>query len=626
MLIGILPPFFRQTFNFTNMHKQIPSFLLLLFVGFQPVIAQKHDFMWPLGLGTGWSDYNFFLDFKYSDTPNIVIRTDTMSTGVYLASYCNSSGEIVLYSNGLWILNKNGELVENSHGLNPTLSDWQYYSYPGGQSGFFLQKPGYPNLIYFISLDFGLHPAGLGFYKYVGKNLMVATIDLTANNGLGKVLEKNRVLLTGTLMAPAACRHANGRDWWIMVSDADENRHYSVMLTPTGFSVPDTQHIGTKPNPIPYNGSNTNNQIVGNCFSPHGHYYADINDKLGFSIFEFDRCSGLLSNEKRENLPPRPTDPSNFPYGSGTGAVFSDNEQFFYKTTTNPGAFIDFVPNGTRPYLYQYDLNAQDLAASRDTINILDSADYNWPYNITFEKFLGAEIGPDGRIYIVHSGLGYSTVQYPNVKGKGCKLVHDKPFFDVVIGSAIPYMPNYRLGPLDSSPCDTLGLNNIPVANFRIDDTLGFMSHYFYDLSHHEPAIWLWDFGDGTGSSEQSPLHQYDSTGIYEVCLTVSNQYGSDTYCRTLYLDVSSTENPVQENRVVVLPNPFSQRLVVYLDETHHNPVFLLYDAAGQLVHKEPIANGIHEMQLKDLNNGMYFWEIVNNSERVRTGKVIKAD
>ena len=63
-------------------------------------------------------------------------------------------------------------------------------------------------------------------------------------------------------------------------------------------------------------------------------------------------------------------------------------------------------------------------------------------------------------------------------------------------------MPNYRLGPLNSSPCDTLGINNVPVANFRIDDSLNLFSRYFYDLSYHEPAEWLWDFGDGTTSKD----------------------------------------------------------------------------------------------------------------------------
>jgi PKD repeat protein len=504
--------------------------------------------------------------------------------------------------------------------------EWQAhnnYSYPGTQSGFFLEKPDDPGAIYFISLDFGLHPAGEWPYHVVGQNLVVATIDAAANNGAGRVTEKNKILHTGTLMSPAACRHANGRDWWIMVSDADENRHYRVLLTPEGFSTADTQFIGTKPNPIPYEGGNKGCQISGNCFSQSGKYYADINDQLGFSIFEFDRCSGLLANERRLDYPPPPSyDPKFYQNGYGSGAVFSPNDSFFYKTTTF--TISGWTAYGTLPYLIQYDLSKPNLSATADTINVIDSSDYHFPTNVTFEEFLGAEIGPDGRIYISHSLRGYSTVQYPNIKGRACKLVHDKPFFDVFIGPAIPCMPNYRLGPMDGSPCDTLGINNVPVADFRVDDSLGILSRYFYDLSHHEPANWLWTFGDGATSTERNPLHEYGSPGHYQVCLTVSNPFGSDTYCRALNLGISKTEYPAEKNQVEVSPNPFRNRLLVTLNADLPTTIFRLYDQMGRLVREDYLSVGVTELESEHLRTGLYFWEVRSAGEPVKAGKLVK--
>jgi PKD repeat protein len=217
-------------------------------------------------------------------------------------------------------------------------------------------------------------------------------------------------------------------------------------------------------------------------------------------------------------------------------------------------------------------------------------------------------------------------VQYPNIKGRDCEFVHEKPFFGVVIGSAIPYMPNYRLGPLDGSSCDTLGLNNIPVANFRLDDTLGFLSRYFYDLSHHEPATWHWDFGDGTISTEQSSLHEYDSAGIYQVCLTVSNQYGSNTYCRTLYLGVSKTDSPVEKELVSVSPNPFNNRLSIALSTNLRSPAFRLYDQMGILLIEAGLAYGMTELETGALPKGIYFWQVSAAGELVKSGKVIKVE
>ena len=608
-------------FNSINSPMRYIYSLMLMYIGIHPVLSQKHDYLWPLGLGPGWSDYNFFLDFNGVDSPSVVIRTDTMSTGLYSASFCNEKGEIILYSNGLWILNKNGEFVENSLGLNPSLPDWQNYNYRGGQSGFFLEKPNNSDVVYFISLDFGLHPAQEWPYMFVGQNLMVATIDLTANNGAGKVIEKNKILLTGTLMSPAACRHANGRDWWILVSNADENLHYRILLTPERFSAPATQSIGTKPNPIPFDGGNSSNQIVGNCFSPHGRYYADINDMLGFSIFEFDRCTGLLSSERRVAYPsPLPNYPTWYRNGVGTGAVFSPNDSLFYKTTTFDPSIQPWTNAGRIPYLLQYDLSLPILSEKVDTIN---TSDWSFPFNLSDERFYGAELGPDGRIYVVHEGVSYCTVQYPNVRGRDCKFVHDKPFFGVVIGSAIPYMPNYRLGPLDGSLCDSLGLNNIPVANFRMDDTLSPFARYFYDLSHHEPAEWNWSFGDGQTSTEQSPLHQYDSAGIYEVCLTVSNQYGSNTLCKTLYLGVSSTGNPVEGSQLRVFPNPATNVIHIPFEGPYES--LELFDALGRKMSSGNVvaSEGRLTLPIGHLSPGLYYLRLRERG-RIWSGRFVK--
>jgi len=51
----------------------------------------------------------------------------------------------------------------------------------------------------------------------------------------------------------------------------------------------------------------------------------------------------------------------------------------------------------------------------------------------------------------------------------------------------------------------------------------------FTDLSKGIPTTFSWDFGDGTGSVEQNPIHTYNRKGEYTVSLTVGNQFGSNT-------------------------------------------------------------------------------------------------
>ncbi|MCX5771877.1 MAG: S8 family serine peptidase, partial [Candidatus Hydrogenedentes bacterium] len=88
-------------------------------------------------------------------------------------------------------------------------------------------------------------------------------------------------------------------------------------------------------------------------------------------------------------------------------------------------------------------------------------------------------------------------------------------------------------GPIDVPVCLSVGSCTIPVANFDADTTAGCapLPVQFSDLSTGGPTSWLWEFGDGETSSEQNPGHTFTSSGIYSVCLTVSNGCGSDVFC-----------------------------------------------------------------------------------------------
>ena len=47
------------------------------------------------------------------------------------------------------------------------------------------------------------------------------------------------------------------------------------------------------------------------------------------------------------------------------------------------------------------------------------------------------------------------------------------------------------------------------------------------------PSTWLWDFGDGTTSVLSNPSHTYTFAGSFDVSLTVSNAYGSDSLTKS---------------------------------------------------------------------------------------------
>ena len=50
----------------------------------------------------------------------------------------------------------------------------------------------------------------------------------------------------------------------------------------------------------------------------------------------------------------------------------------------------------------------------------------------------------------------------------------------------------------------------------------------FKDLTYGKVTSWKWDFGDGTTSTEQHPIHQYAKGGLYVVVLYVEGPDGKD--------------------------------------------------------------------------------------------------
>jgi PGF-pre-PGF domain-containing protein len=69
-----------------------------------------------------------------------------------------------------------------------------------------------------------------------------------------------------------------------------------------------------------------------------------------------------------------------------------------------------------------------------------------------------------------------------------------------------------------------------PVADFTANRTEGDkpLAVKFTDTSTNTPVSWTWNFGDGTTSFVQNPVHTYSSAGTYTVNLTATNAAGSN--------------------------------------------------------------------------------------------------
>ena len=193
----------------------------------------------------------------------------------------------------------------------------------------------------------------------------------------------------------------------------------------------------------------------------------------------------------------------------------------------------------------------------------------------------------------------------------------------------MPSFNTYRLGPLDGSSCDTVGINNNPVSRFwYAQDSLDELTFQLWDVSYFRPEAWSWDMGDGNISSDRHPIHSYEAPGIYEVCLTVSNENNENTSCQTLFLGVSSTEDgEAVAPDISLFPNPVHSNLrVAFHSHIPRAAELILYDIEGRPVLRQSELRQITRVDVSGLSTGSYIYEIREAGEVITSGRIVKLE
>ena len=75
----------------------------------------------------------------------------------------------------------------------------------------------------------------------------------------------------------------------------------------------------------------------------------------------------------------------------------------------------------------------------------------------------------------------------------------------------------------------------------------------FTNLSSDKALSFMWDFGDGTTSTERAPLHVYEAPGYYDVRLTATGTTGTEVAMMTVLINDENTWN-IQGTFFIVLP------------------------------------------------------------------------
>jgi hypothetical protein len=355
------------------------------------------------------------------------------------ANIADENGNLLMSSNGVFIADANGDTMLNGSGLNP---GWGVNNCPDGlcmpYANIFLPMPGDTNkyVLFHQSAELSLNLACPVIYYSI--------IDISLNAGLGGVVSKNDTALSGQFgCGYAACRHANGRDWWVAAMTYIADGVYLFLVTPDTV-----QYMGLQTFSVPNFLWGYAGQPV---FSPDGTKFAyggsyginGMNYLSSIVLFNFDRCNGTFSLDTVIDF-----SDNYISYAS----VFSPNSQYLYFASSE--------------HLYQYDTNSGGLLPNQLVATNDVFASPNPPF---YTNFYLMYLAANGKIYI-SSGSSVKhlhEMNYPDSAGLACDVQLHNVFTNCFyIG--VPNHPNYYLGRLVGSACDTLtNINDLTEHDFR---------------------------------------------------------------------------------------------------------------------------------------------------------------
>ncbi|WP_417366682.1 PKD domain-containing protein [Flavobacterium beibuense] len=128
-----------------------------------------------------------------------------------------------------------------------------------------------------------------------------------------------------------------------------------------------------------------------------------------------------------------------------------------------------------------------------------------------------------------------------------------------------------------------------------------------------------WNFGDENTSTDENPSHTYTVGNTYNVCVTVTNDCGSETYCNEIEA-VLNTESFTLA-KTVIYPNPVKDTLNISSNTTLK---YTIYSVTGSILKTGELVNGDNSISLSAYQAGSYMLELQTESGNTKTVKIFK--
>lgn len=547
--------------------------------------GQKHDYNWVM------CSPNVILRFNESGF-TVDSSTPLRKVDFFISSstFSDSSGTLLLVTNGNKIYNAQGELIENGDRLYKSKADSTYLGIKyGDDNGHgLIANPVFLPLAQGSDTVAILHKSLGSTYHSIYYNLVVK--NNTSNGGWYLDVQNKLLLDSASGSGIGFCKHANGKDWWVIGRKTNSNEYVKWSCKADGsITLSNIQVIGPEyVNPDFY---------VQSIFNHTGNRYL-TGGKDHTSLFDFDRCTGTLIY--RDSI----VTPYDSLFNGVTGMQFSKSGEMLYITRYNT--------------LTQYKISEFSTDDSR--ILLCDLR-----VNNMYRKFAHMQLAPDNRIFI--SGYGspipFSIINYPDSGGLACGLdTFVLPFNNLLNTTGMPTYPHYRTPAAEvwqagagasRAICDTAIAQGVQLGKPHIPG-----------ITYH----WSSPHNTGFSSTQPQPVVYPTQTTTYILHLrdTVNTYYSCterwDTVTVTIQKCIDTTAPPKPIQGISIFPNPFKSELTL---QTDTDGVFELYNTLGQLILKTNLqGQQTQTISTAHMAAGVYHYRFTKTNSETKQGKVVK--
>ncbi len=321
-----------------------------------------------------------------------------LRSGEGCASISDKFGNLLFYTDGLFVWNKKHQLMPNGEGLHGHSSSTQ--------SAYIVPKPANPSIYYIFTLDCEAGNNGV-CYSVVNMNL---------DHGNGDITDKNVLIRNKCTERIAVYKHDNKNDIWVVIHDFNSSAFVAFLLSKNGLSAnPVITNVGLRHEISKYNNMGYMK------FSLDGKRLAvAVNGMDCIQLFDFDSKTGILSN---------PVTIQCLKNSKPYGVEFSPNGNILYIGLVNGGK------------IYQANLRLKDGAAISKSMCLIGQTK-------TGQSIGALQLAIDQKIYVSENLSNYlAAIEQPDSLGLLCNYNSKEVFLKgkmCTLGLPIFYLTTNR--------------------------------------------------------------------------------------------------------------------------------------------------------------------------------------